>query len=100
MALNNNVTNREPQYSASNVSDKYITVENMCNAMINDLYKINKQKYAKYRKTTKKYFAATETTNPYLNDPDNTVCYKENEDEHSKNSGKLYENNTHKVKKN
>ena len=36
MALNNNVTNREPQYSASNISDKYITVENMCNAMIND----------------------------------------------------------------
>jgi hypothetical protein len=100
MALNNNVTNREPQYSASNVSDKYITVENMCNAMINDLYKINQQKYAKYRKTTKKYFAATETTNPYLNDPNNTVYHKENEDEHSKNSGKLYQNNTHKVKKN
>ena len=37
------------------------------------------QKYAKYRKTTKKYFAATETTNPYLNDPNNTVYYKEND---------------------
>ena len=100
MALNNNVTNREPQYSASNVSDKHITVENMCNAMINDLYKINQQKYAKYRKTTKKYFAATETTNPYLNDPNNTVYYKENENEHSRKSRNLYQNNTHKVNKN
>ena len=34
----------------------------------------------------KKYFAATKTTNPYLNDPDNTVYHKENESEHSKNS--------------
>lgn len=95
MALNKNVTNRNPQFSTS------ITVssDTMYNNMMKNLYKINQQKYEKYRKTTKKYFAATETTNPYLNDPDNTVFHKENEDEHSRNSGKLYKNNTHKVNK-
>lgn len=96
MALNKNVTNRESQFS-TNIS---VSADTMYNNMMKDIYKINQQKYAKYRKTTKKYFAATKTTNPYLNDPGNTVCHKENEDEHSKNSGKLYENNTHRVKKN
>ena len=100
MALNKNVTNRELPHSISSAPETHITVESMCNDMIRDLYKINQQKYEKYRKTTKKYFAATETTNPYLNDPNNTVCYKENEDEHSRKSRNLYQNNTHKVKKN
>ena len=39
----------------------------------------------------KKYtMEANKKTNPYLNDPTNTVYIKENESEHSKNSGKIY----------
>jgi hypothetical protein len=99
MALSKLVTTQKIPHSISSTPETYITVESMCNDMIRDSYKINQQKYAKYRKTTKKYFAATETTNPYLNDPNNTVYYKENEDEHSRKSRNLYKNNTHKVNK-
>ena len=61
------------------------------NNILNNLYQINQQKYKKYRKQIKKYtMEANKKTNPYLNDPTNTVCIKENESEHSKNSGKIY----------
>ena len=49
-------------------------------------------------KNIKKYTMANKMTNPYLNDPINTVCYKENESEHSKNSGN-YKKYTQKVNK-
>ena len=61
------------------------------NNILNNLYQVNQQKYKKYRQQIKKYtIEANKKTNPYLNDPTNTVYIKENESEHSKNSGKIY----------
>jgi hypothetical protein len=93
MALDKNVTNLKPPHMG------YFYVSE--NNILNNLYQVNQQQYKKYRQHIKKYtIKANKKTNPYLNDTGNTVCHKENENEHSKNSGKLYKNNTHKVKKN
>ena len=82
------------------VLDPHTTIENPPhmgsfyvseNNILNNLYQVNQQKYKKYRKQIKKYtMEANKKTNPYLNDPTNTVYIKENESEHSKNSGKIY----------
>lgn len=84
MALDSNTTIEKPPHMGS----FYVSENNI----LNTLYQINQQKYKKYRKHIKKYtIEANKKTNPYLNDPTNTVCIKENESEHSKNSGKIYE---------
>ena len=84
MALNQNTTIEKPPHSISNYTSE--------NNILNNLYQINQQQYKKYRQHIKKYtIKANKKTNPYLNDPTNTVCIVENESEHSKNSGKIYE---------
>ena len=84
MALDSNTTIEKPPHMGS----FYVSENNI----LNNLYQVNQQKYKKYRKHIKKYtMEANKKTNPYLNDTNNTVYIKENESEHSKNSGKIYE---------
>ena len=83
MALDHNTTIEKPPHMGS----FYVSENNI----LNNLYQVNQQKYKKYRQQIKKYTnEANKKTNPYLNDPTNTVYIKENESEHSKNSGKIY----------
>ena len=83
MALDHTTTIENPHHSISNYTSE--------NNILNNLYQVNQQKYKKYRKQIKKYtMEANKKTNPYLNDPTNTVYIIENESEHSKNSGKIY----------
>ena len=95
MALNPAVTN---MYIPNPISSSYVA-NNMCDYMIDQLYNVNQQRYKKYKKATKKYLDMNASTNPNINSPDNTTYYIKNESEHSKNSGKLYENNTHREHK-
>ena len=45
MALSKLVTTQKLPHSISSEPATHITLESMCNDMINDLYKINQQKY-------------------------------------------------------
>jgi hypothetical protein len=93
MALNPTVTNTPVPIPAKAISS-YVA-DNKCDYMIDQLYNVNQQRYKKYKKATKKYLTMNASTNPNINSPDNTTYYIKNESEHSKNSAKLYKNNTH-----
>ena len=83
MALDAHTTIEKPHHMGT----FYVSENNI----LDNLYQINQQKYKKYRQHIKKYtMEANKNRNPYLNDPTNTVYTKENESEHSKNSGKIY----------
>lgn len=60
--------------------------------LVHQIYNTDQQNRQKYIKATQKYIEMNQTTNPYLNDPDNTTYVIKNEPEHSKNSKNLYEN--------
>ena len=78
------------------VSSSAYVADNKCDYMIDQLYNVNQQRY---KKAPKKYIEMNASTNPNIHSPDNTVYYIKNESEHSKNSAKIYENNTHRVNK-
>ena len=83
MALDHTTTIENPHHNISNYTSE--------NNILNNLYQVNQQQYKKYRKHIKKYtIEANKKTNPYLNDPTNTVYIKENEPDYLKNSGKIY----------
>ena len=94
MALNDFVTNRSNQ-DAPTLSQ----ISEHCDEVLDKLYRVNEHKRTRYKKFMQKYIDMNATTNPHLNSPENTTYHIENESEHSKNSGKLYKNNTHRVDK-
>ena len=94
-ALSTDVIIRNPHASANpQAAGMQQSSGSACDDAIDKYYNVDKERYEKYRRLTKKYFADSTTSNPNLNSSDNTVCYKENESEHSKNSDNLYQNNT------
>jgi hypothetical protein len=94
MALNDFVTNKSNQDPPT-----LSQIAEHCDEVLDKLYRVDEHKRAKYKKFMKKYIDMNATTNPYLNSAENTTYHIEYESEHSKNSGKLYKNNTHKVEK-
>jgi hypothetical protein len=94
MALDDFVTNRSNQ-DAPTLSQ----ISEHCDEILDKLYRVNENKRSKYKKFMKKYIDMNATTNPHLNSAENTTYNIENEPEHSKNSEKLYKNNTHCAKK-
>ena len=92
MALNDFVTNRSNQDQPT-----LLQISTQCDAILDKLYRVDDHKRTKYKKFMQKYIDMNATTNPHLNSPYNTTYHIENESEHSKNSGKLYKNNTMRV---
>ena len=58
---------------------------------IDDLYKTDQHNRAKYIKATEKYVTMNTTTNPYVNDVNNTTYVIKNEPENVRKARKLYE---------
>ena len=96
MALNQISTFQEGSKHSTSTSSK---PEGASDSVIDELYNVNRQRYNKYKKMTKKYIIMNQTTNPLLSSSDNTVYNVKNESEHEKNSENLYKNNTQRVNK-
>ncbi len=94
MVLNDFVTTRSSK-DAPTLSQ----ISEQCDEILNKLYHVDEHKRTRYKKFMQKYIDMNATTNPHLNSPENTTYHIENESEHSKNSCKLYKNNTHRVDK-